>query len=210
VIGGDGRYFNRCRHPEGDPHGCRQRLRQGAGGAGRHSVDARRLQRHPQIQGLRRHHPVGQPQSRRPARAISASSTISAMAARRRRRSPTRSSRAPRSSTATRSPMRADVDLDASARRLGGMTVEVIDPVADYAELMESCSTSRRSGQCSGGFRMRFDAMHAVTGPYATEILEDRLGAPARAPCATARRCPISAAIIPTRTSSRQGPLRRR
>ena len=31
----------------------------------------------------------------------------------------------------------------------------------------------------AGGFRMRFDAMHAVTGPYANEILEGRLGAPA-------------------------------
>jgi phosphoglucomutase len=43
--------------------------------------------------------------------------------------------------------------------------------------------------------------MHAVTGPYAKEILEGRLGAPARAPCTIITRCRISAAIIPTRTS---------
>ncbi|TPK69200.1 alpha-D-glucose phosphate-specific phosphoglucomutase [Mesorhizobium sp. B2-4-19] len=60
-----------------------------------------------------------------------------------------------------------------------GMTVEIIDPVADYAELMESLfdfDALRRLFK--SGFRMRFDAMHAVTGPYAKEILENRLGAP--------------------------------
>ncbi len=72
-----------------------------------------------------------------------------------------------------------DVDLDTmGARRLGEMTVDVIDPVADYAALMEEIFdfTAIRSLFASG-FRMRFDAMHAVTGPYATEILERRLGA---------------------------------
>ncbi len=56
----------------------------------------------------------------------------------------------------------------------------MIDPVADYADLMESCSISPhpRAAQ-RGDFRIRFDAMHAVTGPYAKEILEQRLGAPA-------------------------------
>ena len=54
----------------------------------------------------------------------------------------------------------------------------------------------------AGGFRMRFDAMHAVTGPYAKEILENRLGAPDGHRRATSCRCPISAAIIPTRISS--------
>ena len=74
-----------------------------------------------------------------------------------------------------------DVDLDSiGTRDLGGMTVEVIDPVADYAELMESLFdfTAIRS-MFEGGFTMAFDAMHAVTGPYATEILEGRLRAPA-------------------------------
>ena len=60
----------------------------------------------------------------------------------------------------------------------GGMTVEVIDPVADYAELMESLfDFDAIRAKFKAGFRMRFDAMHAVTGPYAKEILENRLGA---------------------------------
>ena len=61
----------------------------------------------------------------------------------------------------------------------GGMTVEVIDPVADYAALMETLFDFDRIGELlRGSFRMRFDAMNAVTGPYAHEILERRLGAP--------------------------------
>ncbi len=60
----------------------------------------------------------------------------------------------------------------------GGMTVEVIDPVTDYAELMESLfDFDAIRANFKYGFRMRFDAMHAVTGPYAKEILERRLGA---------------------------------
>src|SRR5437868_15368173 len=65
------------------------------------------------------------------------------------------------------------------ASRLGPMTVEIIDPVADYAELMEQIfDFDRLRDLFRGGFRLRFDAMHAVTGPYAREILEMRLGAP--------------------------------
>lgn len=61
----------------------------------------------------------------------------------------------------------------------GGMTVEIIDPVKDYAELMESLfDFDAIRANFKYGFRMRFDAMHAVTGPYAKEILERRLGAP--------------------------------
>jgi phosphoglucomutase len=61
----------------------------------------------------------------------------------------------------------------------GGMTVEVIDPVADYAELMETLfDFDAIRKMFKSGFRMAFDAMHAVTGPYAKEILEKRLGAP--------------------------------
>jgi phosphoglucomutase len=64
--------------------------------------------------------------------------------------------------------------------RLGGMEVEVIDPVADYAALMERLfDFDAIRALFAGGLRMRFDAMHAVTGPYAVEILERRLGAPA-------------------------------
>ncbi len=65
--------------------------------------------------------------------------------------------------------------------RLGAMTVTVIDPVADYADLMAELVDFPRIRALfdSGLFRMVFDAMHAVTGPYAIEILEHRLGAPA-------------------------------
>ncbi len=63
---------------------------------------------------------------------------------------------------------------------LGGMSVEVIDPVADYADLMESLfDFAAIRDLIGGGFRLCFDAMHAVTGPYAKEILERRIGAPA-------------------------------
>ncbi|NEX18378.1 MAG: alpha-D-glucose phosphate-specific phosphoglucomutase [Halochromatium sp.] len=72
------------------------------------------------------------------------------------------------------------VDLDqVGESKLGAMIVQVIDPVADYAELMASLFDFDAIRQLfrSGNFRMRFDAMHAVTGPYATEILEHQLGA---------------------------------
>ncbi|WP_375262119.1 alpha-D-glucose phosphate-specific phosphoglucomutase [Palleronia sp.] len=72
-----------------------------------------------------------------------------------------------------------DLDLSApGAVRLADMEVEVVDPVADYAELMESLfDFDAIRGLFKGGFRMCFDAMHAVTGPYATEIIQNRLGA---------------------------------
>jgi phosphoglucomutase len=76
----------------------------------------------------------------------------------------------------------ADVDIDRlGERRCGDMVVEVFDPVADYARLMQSLfDFDRIRALLSGGrFRLRFDAMHAVTGPYAVEILERQLGAPA-------------------------------
>ncbi|MCV3243651.1 alpha-D-glucose phosphate-specific phosphoglucomutase [Mesorhizobium sp. ZC-5] len=61
----------------------------------------------------------------------------------------------------------------------GGMKVKIIDPVTDYAELMESLfDFDAIRANFKYGFRMAFDAMHAVTGPYAREILELRLGAP--------------------------------
>ena len=73
-------------------------------------------------------------------------------------------------------------DLDLSTlgeAAIGGTVVEIVDPVADYAELMgELFDFEAIRNLFIGGFRMRFDAMHAVTGPYATEILERRLGAP--------------------------------
>jgi len=60
----------------------------------------------------------------------------------------------------------------------GNMVVEVIDPVTDYAELMESLfNFDAIAAMIKGGFRFTFDAMHAVTGPYAKEIFVNRLGA---------------------------------
>ena len=64
------------------------------------------------------------------------------------------------------------------ASSLGEMTVEIIDPVADYARLMESLfDFAALRALIASGFRLCYDAMHAVTGPYAREILERRLGA---------------------------------
>ncbi len=61
-----------------------------------------------------------------------------------------------------------------------GTVIEVVDPVADYADLMESLfDFDRIASLFASGFAMRFDAMHAATGPYARAILEARLGAPA-------------------------------
>lgn len=73
-----------------------------------------------------------------------------------------------------------DVDLGTiGTHHSGGMVVEVIDPVADYAELMQELFDFAAIRQMfAAGFRMRFDAMHAVTGPYARRILEEMLGAP--------------------------------
>lgn len=59
-------------------------------------------------------------------------------------------------------------------------TVEIIDAVQDYADLMQSLFDFSAIRQLlASGFEMKFDAMHAVTGPYAKEILVNRLGAPA-------------------------------
>lgn len=72
------------------------------------------------------------------------------------------------------------LDLDRLREQdLHGMAVEIIDPVADYARLMEQLFDFNQIHQMfnSGRFQMRFDAMHAVTGPYARQILEVMLGA---------------------------------
>lgn len=75
----------------------------------------------------------------------------------------------------------ADLDLTQPGRfELGGMVVEVIDPVGDYAELMESLfDFDAMRAWFAAGHRMRFDAMSAICGPYARAILEGRLGASA-------------------------------
>lgn len=73
-----------------------------------------------------------------------------------------------------------DIDIDRLGEtKLAAMVVEVVDPVADYAALMEELfDFDAIRALLKSGFTLRFDAMHAVTGPYGTEILEHRLGAP--------------------------------
>jgi len=71
-----------------------------------------------------------------------------------------------------------DIDLDAIGTvEVGGMQVEIVDSVADYAALMESLfDFDAIRAMAAGGFTLAFDAMSAVTGPYAHEIFERRLG----------------------------------
>ncbi|MEO5364929.1 MAG: alpha-D-glucose phosphate-specific phosphoglucomutase [Magnetococcus sp. WYHC-3] len=74
-----------------------------------------------------------------------------------------------------------DIDLDQEgSTTLGGMTIQIIDAVRDYAELMADLFDFDAIARVlqSGALRVCFDAMHAVTGPYARHILEERLGAP--------------------------------
>ena len=72
-----------------------------------------------------------------------------------------------------------DIDLTQIGRQhIGDMVVDVVDPVADYAALMEGLfDFPAIRALFQRGFRMRMDAMNAVTGPYAFEIIENRLGA---------------------------------
>lgn len=73
-----------------------------------------------------------------------------------------------------------DVDLSRlGTQEVCGMQIEVIDPVKDYVEMMQQIfdfAAIRRLFE--NGFTMRFDAMNAVTGPYARKIFEELLGAP--------------------------------
>ena len=84
-----------------------------------------------------------------------------------------------------------DVDLSVIGRTgLAGMVVDVVDPVSDYAALMETLfDFPAIRTMFAAGFRMRMDSMCAVTGPYAAEILENRLGA-ARGTCVNATPLP--------------------
>ena len=73
-----------------------------------------------------------------------------------------------------------DIDLDTLLiTQLNETTVEVIDPVAEYADLMQSLFDFDhiRDFLTSGDFRLCMDPLHAVTGPYAHLLLEERLGA---------------------------------
>ncbi|CAM6106449.1 unnamed protein product [Calypogeia fissa] len=75
-----------------------------------------------------------------------------------------------------------DVDLSKlGVTKFGNFTVEVIDPVADYLELLEEVFDFDLLTDLvtSKDFRFKFDAMHAITGAYAKPIFVDRLGAPA-------------------------------
>ena len=76
-----------------------------------------------------------------------------------------------------------DIDLSVTGNtQLDEMQIDIIDPVTDYAELMQELFDFDAIRQLlADGFKITFDAMHAVTGPYATDILEGRLGAPAGA-----------------------------
>lgn len=73
----------------------------------------------------------------------------------------------------------ANVDIDREgSTTIGSTEVVIIDPLTDYCDLMEELfdfDSVRRL--FAGGFRMTFDAMHAITGPYARRLLEERLGA---------------------------------
>ncbi|WP_282096754.1 alpha-D-glucose phosphate-specific phosphoglucomutase [Epibacterium ulvae] len=73
-----------------------------------------------------------------------------------------------------------DCDLSQiGTTQVGNMQVDVIDPITDYADLMEELfDFDAIRSLFASGFSLRFDAMHAVTGPYATEVLQNRLGAP--------------------------------
>ena len=72
-----------------------------------------------------------------------------------------------------------DIDLtEIGIQSVESMEVEIVDPVADYATLMRSIvNFDKIHNLFANGFTMCFDAMHAVTGPYAHAILEDMLGA---------------------------------
>ncbi|MDP3861854.1 MAG: alpha-D-glucose phosphate-specific phosphoglucomutase, partial [Phaeovulum sp.] len=73
----------------------------------------------------------------------------------------------------------ADIDLASlGEKRIGAMVVEVVDPVAAYADLMETLFDFKALRSLfHAGFSARIDSMNAITGPYAVEIFEHRLGA---------------------------------
>lgn len=72
-----------------------------------------------------------------------------------------------------------DVNLSKlGSQKLDNMEIEVIDPVKVYVEMMESIFDFTAIKKLfQNGFTMVFDAMNAVTGPYAQEIFENILGA---------------------------------
>lgn len=73
-----------------------------------------------------------------------------------------------------------DIDLSQiGTKECCGMQIEIIDPLKDYVNLMQQIfDFDAIKHLFANGFTMRFDAMNAVTGPYAVEIFENILGAP--------------------------------
>ncbi len=74
-----------------------------------------------------------------------------------------------------------DVDLgEIGVTKVGECNVHIIDPVEDYAELMQTLfAFDKIRAMFDRGFKLRFDAMNAITGPYSRNVLEHLLGAPA-------------------------------
>jgi len=72
-----------------------------------------------------------------------------------------------------------DLDLEhLGTLSLGKTEVVVIDSLSDYTSVMtELFDFNALRALFQSGFRMQFDAMHAVTGPYARHIIEEQLGA---------------------------------
>ena len=179
VLGGDGRYYNREAIQITLSIAAANGFGRIVDRPGRNAVDARGLSADPLNRRLRRHHPVGEPQSRRPARRFRHQIQY-------RRRRPgagedhRRDLRAHQAiaeykiARHTRRRSRPTRDV-----KVGDATIEIVDPVENYAKLMRKLfdfDAIRALFAC--GFRMRFDAMHAITGPYAKAIFEDELGRP--------------------------------
>ncbi len=74
---------------------------------------------------------------------------------------------------------RGGIDLSRPGlSKLGNMTVQIIDPVDDYASLMQKLfDFDAIAALFKSGFRMKFDGMGAITGPYGSQILEGMLDA---------------------------------
>ena len=91
-----------------------------------------------------------------------------------------------------------DVDIDSLGTvKVEGTEIEIIDPVTQYLSLMKTLfDFDAIRALFASGFRMRFDALHAVTGPYAHAIFEDELKSGAGT-VVNGTPCPISAAITP-------------
>ena len=72
-----------------------------------------------------------------------------------------------------------DVDLSKiGTQQVGDMQIEIIDPIVDYVEMMQEIFDFEAiKALFKSGFTMVFDAMNAVTGPYAVKIFEEILGA---------------------------------